>query len=107
MVVLIMEQTRTDDKDIKSENDTENINIKGQHLLLPNSVYLPNIFTNYGKIWKSESRISVKNSLLVTLYDSGFCHTLSLNNKLVDIKFTEYLIGASFTCITTLNQERI
>lgn len=110
MVVLIMEQTRTDDTDIKSENDTGNINIvrwfpPPKFCLCTKNFHFLRII--HGKIWKIESHITSKNALLATLYDSLFLSYISLNNKLMVIKITEYLVGAYFTCTNTSIEKRI
>lgn len=77
MVALIMEQTRTNDKDMKSEINTENINIVRWIFPLQFSLFAK-YFHFLSSLKKIEPYITVKNAPLATLYDSLFLSYMSL-----------------------------
>ena len=76
----------------KSGNDTKNINTVRR--LSPSQIslfdkYFHSLCNVHGKIRNTESHITSKNALLVTLCDSLFVSYVSLNNRLTGIKITK------------------
>lgn len=88
----------------KSENDTKNISTVRR--LPPSKIgllakYFHFVRTVHGKIRNMESHVMCQNALRTILWSY-----VSLNNKLMRLKIKEYLVGAYFTCVTTLIQKR-